>query len=327
MNPTYTKNDTRRILKSALGETLDGPVVDDIDYLADEDFMLRWSDGTLSDQERERFLEYLNRNPSALLAVSEMVSSGLITLPPVSQKNEPDSSSSRETLRRPRRDLRIWYYYSSAVVLLIALVITARFLSSTRTQTQRPEQQIARKTDPPVEPNTQPIEMPPTKEQPTEISRVPAWPIGPNAHWVPPRNPPQPGPSPWGSPSGGYSTRSHGAGGGTSLPTFNIATSSEKSVCVIRQDEQGNEAILTSEEIVPKIVDWLIEKYHLDRTVERSKDFFLIILSENDEKMEIRHSKGCSFKTQATDLEQAQKSLNRYFDIKSSPTTPISQPR
>lgn len=318
MNSTLTKNELRHIIKKALEPVLESPTIADVDFLADEDFMLRWSEGKISETEREQFLEHLNHNPAALLAVSEMVSSGLLDPPPAPQEPEITASVTGKISGTPRRRQRIWYY-SSTVILFIVLVIAVRFLGFHQDrQPPQPEPQIARKTDPPVE---QPPE--PQEEPSNGASDTHTWPVNPLPSWGPPRNPVHPS---WGPRSGGPTTRSHGGGGGGSLPTFNIAASPEKSVCIVRQDILGNESILTSEESAPDIVVWLIEKYRLARTEERSKDALLVILSDNDEKMEFRHSKG-SIKVQTTDLEQSQKSLTRYFDTKKSPSGQFTRPK
>ncbi len=278
MNPTFTKNALRHIIKEALEPVLEGPPINDVDFLADEDFMLRWSEGQISERERERFLKYLNRSPDVLLAVSEMVSSGLLGPPPAPRAPEMTTSVAGDISGTPRHGQKIWYY-SSAVVLFIALLIAVRFPGFHRKQPGKPAPQVARTTDPPIE------------------------------------QPPSPGHSSW-------STR----GGGKSPLIDDVTATPEKSVCVVRQDFQGNESILTSEESVPEIVGWFIEKYRLDRTEERNKDAILVIVSDSDGKMEFRHAKG-SIMIQAGNLEQAQKSLAQYFGTTTSPSGQLAQPK
>lgn len=86
MSPVFLKKHLRRIISEALQPTSGKTVTDDVDFLSDEEFMLRWSDGDLSGYEQSRFLDYLHRHPDRLLDLSEMVSSGLITPPPLKPK-------------------------------------------------------------------------------------------------------------------------------------------------------------------------------------------------------------------------------------------------
>lgn len=319
MNPTFSQNDLRRFVKKSLEPMLEQATPDDTDFLADEDFLLRWSAGEVSETEQERFLEYLHRNPEALLDVSEMVSSGLLALPPLPKGLE----ASKPMPEQKRWNYRV-LYYSSTVLALLALLAAVFFLGRIRKQEPEPQKvQMASGT------------IDGTIETPPETPEKPPGKISdPEEHPKPPNpfvHPPAPRPQYWGPPGGGGGYRHHGPGGGGHTfppshgpiarspgggggftPSFDIAASSEKRVCVIRQNVEGNEVVLALDEKLPEIVDWLIEEYKLEQVEDRFRGAFTVILSENDEKMEFKHSKG-SMKFGITDLEWARNRLLQYF--------------